>query len=204
MIRSIKLLGALLFIFFTVSALAQQQTDPAKWSDKQVARWFAKGNWYKQTRLKPDISIDKREFAVRYYKNKALWDKAFAFLRDSDLTALKPGVHELQGKDLFVKITDYLTKDAETIPFESHTKYSDIHTVVSGKEYIGESAPAVAAIKTPYNDEKDIAFYTVTKSHNLLGVPGKFFLLFPDNLHRQGVQVNKSELVRKIVIKVKN
>jgi biofilm protein TabA len=202
--QSVKLLGALLFLLLATPVLAQQQTDPAKWSDKQVAAWFVKSNWYKQTRLKPDISINKREFAIKYYKNKALWDKAFAFLRDSDLAALKPGVHELQGKDLFVKVTDYQTKDAETVPFESHTKYSDIHTVVSGKEYIGESTPAVAIIKTSYSDEKDIAFYTVTKSHNLLGVPGKFFLLFPDNLHRQGVQVNKSEQVRKVVIKVKN
>ncbi|WPU96911.1 YhcH/YjgK/YiaL family protein [Mucilaginibacter sabulilitoris] len=202
--QKIKLLVAVLFLLFAAPVFARQQPDPAKWSDKQVAVWFAKSNWYKQTGLKPDISINKREFAIRYYKNKSLWDKAFAFLLDADLTALKPGVYELQGKDLFVKVTDYQTKSAESIPFESHSKYSDIHTVVSGMEYIGESVPSVATIKTPYNEEKDIAYYTVRKSRNLLGVPGKFFLLFPDNLHRQGVQVNKSENLKKIVIKVKN
>src|ERR1700749_3573 len=133
--QSIKLTVSLFFIFFTIPVLAQQLPDPAKWSDKQVTSWFVQSNWYKQTGLKPDASINKRQFAIRYYKNKPLSDKAFAFLRDSDLAALKPGVHELQGKELFVKVTDYETKDAESIPFESHSKYSDIHTVVSGMEY---------------------------------------------------------------------
>jgi len=194
-------------IFFTVSlmsALAQQKKDPAKWSDTEVLEWFAKFNLNGKTGLIPDSSINKREFATRYYKHKALWDKAFFFLKDSDLVALKLGVHELQGKDLFVKVTNYQTKDALSVPFETHSKYTDIHTVVSGMEYISVSTPEAASVLTPYSNEKDVEFYAVTMSLNMLGEPGKFFIFFPDNLHKQGVKVNNSAMVRKIVIKVIN
>jgi biofilm protein TabA len=197
------LLNILLLTAIGTTALAQN-ADPATWTNKQVKQWFSKADLFSKTLLKPDTSINKREFAVRYYKHKDLWDKAFAFLRDSDLASLTLGVHELQGKDLFVKVTQYQTKEPEYAPFESHTKYSDIHTVVSGIEYIEVSAPAVSAVKVPYDEAKDTQLYTVSASHRLLARPGTVFLLFPDNLHKQGVRTGISTLVRKIVIKVKN
>jgi biofilm protein TabA len=202
--RNTTLLSALLLLLITTAAFAQQEVNAEKWTTKQASRWFAKVNWYQKTKLQPDPSINKKEFASRYFKNKDLWDKAFAFLRDSDLTKLTLGVHELQGKDLFVKVTDYKTREPDYAPFETHTKYSDIHTVVSGVEYIQLSSREGSAVKTPYNNDKDIEFYTVAKSTNLLSKPGKFFLIFPDDLHKQGVKIDTSLIIRKIVIKVKN
>ncbi len=202
--RNTRLLSTLLLLFITTASLAQQDTNPEKWTAKQVSNWFAKGKWYQKTKLRPDPSINTKEFAIRYFKNKTLWDQAFAFLRDSDLAKLTLGVHELKGKDLFVKVTDYKTREPGYADFETHTRYTDIHTVVSGIEYIQLSGRQGSTIKTPYNNDKDIEFYTVTTSRNLLSKPGRFFLIFPDDLHKQGVKVDTSLMVRKIVIKVKN
>jgi YhcH/YjgK/YiaL family protein len=200
----LKIGQLVVLLILNISTFAQQVAKPKSWTDKQVSAWFVKGNWQQKTGLKPDASINKKEFAVRYFKNKALWDKAFKFLRDSDLTRLKLGVHELQGKELFVKVTDYKTKDPAAADFETHTAYTDIHTVVSGGEYIQLAGQEGAVVKIPYNTEKDITFYTVPKSRDLLSTPGKFFLIFPDDLHKQGVKVDTTQMVRKIVIKVKN
>lgn len=202
--RNIVLLSPLLLLFTTIAALAQQEIHPEKWTAKQASNWFTRGKWHQKIKLRPDPSINAKEFAVRYFKNKNLWDMAFAFLRDSDLKKLTLGVHELKGKDLFVKVTNYKTREPGYADFETHTKYTDLHTVVSGVEYIQVSARASSTIKTPYNDERDIEFYTVTNSRNLLSKPGKFFLIFPDDLHKQGVKVDTGLTVRKIVIKVKN
>lgn len=202
--RNIILFNILLLLLSSATAFAQQNSNPKKWTTKQASKWFAKGYWQQKTRLKPDASINTKEFAMRYFKNKDLWDKAFAFLRDSDLTKLSLGLHQLQGKDLFVKVTDYKTREPTDADFETHTKYTDIHTVVSGEEYIQLSGPGGSSVKIPYNPEKDITFFTVAKSRNLLSKPGKFFLIFPDDLHKQGVKVDTALMVRKIVIKVKN
>ena len=202
--RNIILLNILLLLLCSATAFAQQGSNPEKWTAKQASKWFAKGKWQQKTGLRPDASINTKEFAVRYFKNQALWDKAFAFLHDSDLTKLTLGVHELQGKDLFVKVTDYKTREPAAADFETHTQYTDIHTVVSGEEYIQLSGTGGSAVKIPYNAEKDITFFTVAKSRNLLSKPGRFFLIFPDDLHKQGVKVDTAVMVRKIVIKVKN
>ena len=49
---------------------------------------LTKHEWLNGWNVTPDASINKKEFAVYYFKNKERWDKAFAFLKDNDLTKL--------------------------------------------------------------------------------------------------------------------
>lgn len=197
-----RLLVSLLFILGCNSSHLTE--DPKNWSQDQVSQWFNQKDWLGQTELQPDSSINKREFAIQYYKNKKRWDKAFSFLENEDLSALKIGVQELDGKNVFVKVTEYYLKDPPGVPFELHKNYADIHYVISGVENIGSADISAASERTQYDSIKDIQFYNADKSENHFAQPGTFFIFFSNELHRQGLRVKDSALVKKIVVKIRN
>lgn len=194
-----------LLITFAIGCTSKNNLSlPEKWSKEQVSKWFGKKTWLGQTGLQPDTSLNKKEFAVRYNKNKVWWDKAFDFLKHEDLSALSVGVHELDSQNVFVKVTEYNSKNHEDVPFEAHKDYSDIQYVVSGTEYIEMADLSSATVKTPYDATKDIIFYDAPAKQTLVGKPGIFFIIFPNELHRSGIKVGESIGVKKIVIKVRN
>ena len=203
--RIIKLLSTgILLVLMTGCASKSNLNNPEKWSKEQVSEWFNKKDWLGQTNLQVDTSFDKKEFAIHYFKNKEWWDKAFNFLKTEDLSAISVGVHELDSQNVFVKVTEYNSKNREDVAFEAHKEYSDIQYVVSGTEFIELADLSGASLKTPYDQTKDIVFYDARERETHIGKPGTFFLIFPEELHRSGIKVEEIAPVKKIVIKVKN
>lgn len=195
----------LVTLFLMIGCTSDQRAEnPENWSEDQASEWFDQKDWLGQTELQPDPSIDKKEFAVRYHQNKERWDKAFAFLKDEDLSAVEVGNHELDGKNVFVIVSEYNTKNPEDAQYEAHKNYTDIQYVVSGTEYIGLADLSATSVKTPYDKERDIAFYNVEEGQNLLAHPGTFFIFFPQNAHSPGMKVEDNVPVKKVVIKVRN
>ena len=192
-------------VFFLMMACAsgKRGDNPQEWSDEEITDWFEGKDWLGQTTLQPDPSIDQKQFAARYHQNKGRWDKAFAFLKNEDLSAIEVGNHEIDGKDVYVIISQYNSKNHEDAQYESHKKCTDIQYVVSGTEYIGLTDHSSTSVKTPYNEERDIAFYNAEKGRNLMARPGIFFIFFPDNAHSPGMKVEDHVPVKKIVIKVR-
>ena len=178
--------------------------DPSKWSSKKVESWFSKEEWLNGWTVKPDASIDKREFAIAYFRNKERWNKAFLFLKTSDLTKLELKRFDLDGDNLYVTVSEYATKNTEDAKYESHKKYIDIQYVASGAEMIG-IAPAsqIEKVTGEYNGGNDIAFFTVGKSKEIKATPDRFFIFLPSDIHRPGVKVSENAKVRKVVVKVK-
>lgn len=179
-------------------------SDPAAWSDKKVEKWFSKGEWSAGWKMSPDPSINKRELAVSYFKNKERWDKAFTFLKNSDFQKLETKRYDIDGDNLFATISEYKTKDPETTNYEAHRKYIDIQYVISGEE-IMNVAPlsTVKEVVTPYDESKDIEFITVSSIVNHKASPSNFFIFFPDDAHRPGIKVGVNLPVRKVVVKLK-
>lgn len=197
------IIAGLLVIFIMGCASNNNLRTPEKWTKEQVSEWFDKKEWLGQTEVQPDSAFNKKEFAIRYQQNKAWWDKAFNFLKHEDLSALSVGVHELVGKDVFVKVTEYNTKTPEVVSFEAHKDYADIHYIVSGTENIEWANLSAASVKTPYDAVKDIVFYDAKESKIATGKPGIFFIILPNELHRSGINVKESVAVKKIVIKIR-
>lgn len=194
-----------LFLYVVISCTSNPHDGhPESWSEDEVNAWFDDKEWLGSTGLTPDPSINRKEFAIRYHQHKDRWDKAFSFLVNEDLSALKTGNHEIDGKDVYVIVSEYNSKDPEEVKYEAHKKYTDLQYVVSGTEYIGLTDLPGAAVVTPYDDERDIAFYQAEGGVNLTANPGKFFIFFPGNVHRPGMRAGESVPVKKIVIKVKN
>ncbi len=181
----------------------KSSTDPATWSSDKIDDWFAGGKWLNGLNISPDGSINKRELAVSYYKNKDRWDKAFTFLKENDLAALEAKRYDIDGDNLFATVSEYTTKNIEDANFEAHRKYIDIQYVISGVEQIGV-APVLdrKEVVTPYDATKDIEFMTVTQSKNYLATPERFFIFFPTDAHCPGLKVDENLQVKKVVIKV--
>ena len=196
--------GIMILITFFGLTGSKSASDPSTWSSKQVDKWFKKGEWSEGWTVTPDASINKKEFAILYFKNKERWAKAFKFLKSNDLTKLELKRYDIEGDNLFATVSEYQSKNEESAKFEAHRKYIDIQYVISGKE-IMNLAPisTLKEVLTPYDAVKDIEFITVSKVVNYKASPSNFFIFFPDDAHRPGLKDGSNSPVRKIVIKVK-
>ncbi|WP_295798705.1 YhcH/YjgK/YiaL family protein [Mucilaginibacter sp.] len=189
----------LLFIFsgVAISTLAQDT-----WTKSTAAEWVAKNEWKNGLKLNLDTSTNKKVFAEQYHRNQAVWNKAFAFLRDSDLTKLKPGKYPIDGTNVYATITEAPSKEFEASAWESHRKYIDLQYVIKGQETIGVAPVSKATVTKPYNEAGDSANYNVQGQY-YVAMPGTFFLFFPSDAHRPNIKVAGYDVVKKIVIKIR-
>jgi YhcH/YjgK/YiaL family protein len=190
-------------IFLLISCTNMSKEKPENWSEKQLNQWYNKAEWKQGWSAIPDETINKKEFAVQYFKNKDRWDKAFTFLKTTDLDTLKIGNHELTGKDLYAAVSEYSTKNDEDARFEAHRIYADIQYVIKGKEKIGIIPLDNTQTLVPYDQVKDIGFLTASGGTNKIATPDCFFIFFPGDAHRPSIKVDTSAIVKKIVVKVK-
>jgi len=191
---------ALFFILAIKTVFAQKEMSTV--SKREIENWYTQMEWPGKTTLTADSSIDKEKLYVQYHKYPERWKLAFDFLKKGDLEALEVGDHELDGKTVFIKVSAYDTKDQDSAYYELHHHYSDIHYVISGKEYIDARDRQELHLKTPYDAQRDIEFYSDSKPRYHLAYPGNFLIFFPGSLHRPGIRVDNSIPVKKLVIKV--
>jgi len=186
-------LGAILFV-----SPAGAQSSP-----KEIDKWYNSGKWLNGLHRKPAGTINKKIFAAQYRANKSRWDFAFAYLQKTDLSALTPGRYPLDGDNVYINVTEGPSKNKEDVMFEAHKDYADIHCVISGRELIGIAPYATAVLKKPYDPAKDIAFYEA-KGKYYVSDSTTVFILFPEqDAHCGGIKVKESEVVKKVVVKVK-
>lgn len=178
--------------------------DPSTWSNSEITRWFDKHEWLNGWNITPDSSINKRELAIYYFKNKERWEKAFDFLKNTDLSKLEPKRYDIDDDNLYALVSEYTTKNEEDARFEVHRKYIDIQHVIDGREQMSISPLSEKNEElVPYDPAKDIEFVTVKKSSSYIATPDNLFIFFPSDLHRPGVKAGENKTVRKIVIKLK-
>jgi len=182
----------------------KSSTDPSNWSSKKIDQWFEKGEWLNGWTVTPDASINRKEFAISYFRNKERWDKTFTFLKSNDLKNLEVKRYEIDGANLYVNVSEYVTKDIDSAKYEVHKNYIDLQYVISGAELIGIAPLSEKKdILMPYNQDKDVELMTVNKGTDIKANPGKFFILFPSDLHRPGVKDGENSQVKKLVGKIK-
>jgi biofilm protein TabA len=193
-------LSLILLSFLYLSACSESRSSGSL--SKEEDQWYESGEWLNGLPLKPHETINQSEFKKQYQANQKDWDRAFAFLKESDLPALKPGKHPIDGENVFVLVTEGPPKEPEKAAWEGHKNYIDIHYVVSGKEKIGLAPVASATLTKAYDASKDIAFYT-TDGRFYEADTSTFLIIFPENAHCPGVKVDGYDTVKKIVIKVR-
>ncbi|PRY15408.1 YhcH/YjgK/YiaL family protein [Pontibacter ummariensis] len=144
--------------------------------------------------------VDKLSNAPRYFSLHPLFEQAFRFLQDADLTALPIGKQAIVGKELFAIISDGIGIPEQDAKLEVHRKYIDIQYIVSGTDRMGwKDLAQCGAPSEPYQEERDAAFFP-DKTRSWFDVPaGSFTVFYPDDAHAAMVTEDK---VRKIVLKI--
>lgn len=198
--KSMKTAFVLIIIFAGLFSATSQAQQPL--SKKEINKWYKGKAWMNGLSRIPHQSVNREEFARQYHGNKEWWDKAFTFLRETDLVNLKPGRYPIDGENVFAIVSENATKELDKTRWEAHKNYEDIHFVISGKEMMGLAPVASATILQEYDASNDIAFFT-SKGKYYLSDPGNFFIAFTQDAHRPGVKAEGFNSVKKVVIKVR-
>ena len=127
-----------------------------------------------------------------------------AFLKANDALTLPVGEIEINGRELFVRPSEYETKRPQEGKFEAHRVYADLQLVVQGSE-IMQTAPADALEQlTEYDPKGDYQFFQAFRNiASQLVRTGEFMVFFPGEAHRpccspSGAPVKVKKLVFKI------
>jgi len=146
--------------------------------------------------------LDKLENAELYSCISENLKKGFDFLKNTNLSALEIGKHEIDGKTVFALVSEYDSKKHEDCRLEAHQAYADIQYIVSGREAIGFAPLNGQIVTSEYNPEKDIVFFS-GETTQMIVEAGMFAVFFPQDVHRPCMQIDGPEKVKKVVVKVK-
>ncbi|MDR3435065.1 YhcH/YjgK/YiaL family protein [Telmatospirillum sp.] len=130
---------------------------------------------------------------------------AMSYLMGTDFELLPAGRYDLEGDNIYVLIQDATTKPKEDRKPEVHRKYIDVQFLVRGQEAMGIATDTGNnKIRDDLLAERDVIFYEDMENESrLVFKPGDFAIFFPSDVHRPVCQVDESESIRKVVVKVR-
>ena len=138
-----------------------------------------------------------------YYVNThPLFEKAFEYVENYLKDPVAPGIYEICGKDLFVKVQDYETREEGF--FEVHDQYIDIQCMVEGAEMVYYTEREGLIPAAPY-DAKEDAQFLLNRDDCLefLFRAGEMAVFFPNDAHKPAMQITEKARAKKLVFKVK-
>jgi biofilm protein TabA len=138
--------------------------------------------------------------ADRYAGLHPLFERAFAYLRETDFSTMALGRHMLEGDSLFAIVQEAEGRSRAEAQLECHRKYIDIQFVLSGPDEMGWGP--LGECREPaleYSDKRDIAFFHDAPAAWVAVPPGAFCVFFPEDAHAPLVGTGP---IRKIVMKV--
>ncbi|GGH04010.1 YhcH/YjgK/YiaL family protein [Mucilaginibacter phyllosphaerae] len=194
-------IAVITFIAMKNTAIAQN-TPEGSHSAQTVQNWFNSDEWKNGLKLNADPSVNTAEFYKQYHNNKQVWDKAFLFLKDTNLETIGTGKHPIDGDNAYAIVTEAPSKALEQAGWESHRKYIDLQYVIKGRERIDVVNLIDATVTKPYDEEHDYANYQAEGTAHI-AQPGTFYLFFPQDVHRPNIKVTGYDTVKKIVVKIK-
>ncbi|MEQ1629045.1 MAG: YhcH/YjgK/YiaL family protein, partial [Gallionella sp.] len=118
-------------------------------------------------------------------------------IRDTDLNALTPGVHQIIDKQLFVIVEEANGRTRAEAKLEAHRKYIDIQLVLEGVDEMGWKA--LADCHQPldvHNAERDIRFFADEAATWISTPADHFCIFFPEDAHAPLVS---SGPIRKVI-----
>ncbi len=146
--------------------------------------------------------LDSLKNCAAYYSLHPRLERAFELVAQKDWTTMEPGIHELDGKDIFVNLMERELKVKEDAKLEVHNEYIDIQILISGGvEAFGWTDRA--DLKKPqadFNPEKDIQFFDDEPQTYYTMKPGQFTIFMPQDGHAPMVGTG---VARKIIVKVR-
>ncbi len=142
-----------------------------------------------------------------FYRNLGVngrYAKAVDFLQNTDLAALEPGKHEIDGTEVYANVAEYTTIPWEEAKYEAHEHYTDIQYVIEGSEIMTYAPTHEMVVKTPYNPDKDVVFY----ENSTLGLQmevkaGQYVIFQPWDAHKPKAANGQPAPIKKVIVKIK-
>lgn len=127
--------------------------------------------------------------------------KVFSFVKTHNCAALPAGRIEIDGVKVFINVDDAMLRKEEEQMLEVHRKYIDIHFPITDDEIVGWRDVASITVDSisPFDTEKDYAFYPQRAKTYFTVHPGDFYVMFPEDAHAPIIGVGH---LRKLVAKV--
>lgn len=147
--------------------------------------------------------LDTLKQAEKYFGLSPRIKMGLEYLQKTDFSQVKDGTYELDGRNVFVAIMSYNSKEKGR--FEAHEQYIDIQYVIEGNgEIMGYAPVTELGEMTEANAEKDIYFYDQAAEGIKLTVKkGMFAIFMPQDGHKPGCMLTVPEPIRKAVVKVR-
>lgn len=141
--------------------------------------------------------FDKIENFKNYAHLASGFNDVAKFIEKTDLSALPLGKTIISDR-AFLNKQEYVAKERTDDTYESHLKYIDVQTLLSGEESneFSLGKPQIDEI-----NEKDVYFTNAKADLTLKLKANTFAVYFPDELHKPGIKTNDEKIV-KIVFKV--
>ncbi len=141
----------------------------------------------------------------RYAALHPLFQRAFDYIRDTDLYNMAPGRYPIVGDDLIAIVEHVPGKTRNQARLEAHRKYIDIQLVLEGIDEMGWKP--LADCHNPLGEhsvEKDIRFFHDAPASYVPVPPDHFCIFFPEDAHAPLIAGNNQAggTIRKVIFKV--
>ena len=128
--------------------------------------------------------------------------ECFAYAEEHDLRTFPAGIHEIDGKRLFVNIVEYTTTTPEKRFWEAHREYLDIHLLLEGEERI-DLAFIENMKQGEYVPEDDFLPMEGEPNGCVVLGRGDYRVCYPQDAHRTAVIADKPSMIKKAIFKLK-
>ncbi len=146
--------------------------------------------------------IDTLNNASKYFSLHPLFEKAFAFIGQTDLGNAPDGKSDIsEGLKAIFSNKAGMTAEASVAKFECHNNHIDIQLCINGVETIGWKPREKCTMENGgYNPDKDVQLYHEQPDMYFQLTNGQFAIFFPEDVHAP--MIGEGE-IKKLVIKVK-
>ncbi len=146
--------------------------------------------------------LDSLKNAALYYGVHPRLERAFELIAANDWATMEPGIHELDGRDIFVNLIVGELKRDEDAKLEVHNEYIDIQILIEGDaEGFGWSERKdLCKPIAEFSTEKDVQLFDDVPQTVYLLRKGQFSILLPEDGH---APMRGNGAVRKIIAKVR-
>lgn len=136
----------------------------------------------------------------RYAALHPLFQRAFDYIRDTDLYNMAPGRYHIVGDDLIAIVEQVSGRTREAAKLEAHRRYIDIQLVLEGDEQMGWKPLADCFNPVSgHSDEKDIRFFHDAPASWVAVPPDHFCIFFPEDAHAPLIGGGQ---IKKVIFKV--
>lgn len=145
--------------------------------------------------------LDRIDESGRYAHLHPSFERAFEFLRVTDLAALAPGRHEIAGDTIYLSVDHIDGRGRDGARLEVHRQHIDIQLTIDGEEQIGWRPLAEChQADGEFDLVRDIGFYADRPGTWLVVPPRTFAIFFPEDAH---APLAGSGRVKKAIVKVR-